>query len=74
MFRYFRRIVLRMFFRNYFQYFKTCAILGLESNVTKYNGGARITVRATRDNHSNRVELCHGTKRGANHFKIDSGR
>lgn len=41
-------------------------------NVRKYNRHVRVTVRATRDNHNNRVELYHDMKRGASHFRIDS--
>lgn len=33
-------------------------IFVVESNVRKYNGNGCINVRATCDNHSNRVELC----------------
>lgn len=34
----------------------------VESNVRKYNGYGCINVRATCDNHSNRVELCATTR------------
>jgi hypothetical protein len=49
---------------SFFVSLNLCCALSLK-NVRKYNRGVRVTVRATRDNHSNRVELCHDTKRSA---------